>query len=120
MRTLLLQPFSELNGDPQRKRRMSDPEYAALSHVRCIQALLQNGASRCVKSLSSLLRYEDQAVADGAPKYFALLADRFIRKGLNPAPLAENGRMDSQGKKTQRQLIECIRSKDTDVETGQV
>ena len=65
-------------------------------------------------------RYEDQTVADGAPKYFALLADRFIRKGLNPAPLAENGRMDSQGKKTQRQLIECIRSKDTDVETGQV
>merc|ERR1719228_2653639 len=45
----------------------------------------------CVESLSSLLRYEDQAVADGALKCFASLADRFIRKGLDPAPLAENG-----------------------------
>ena len=39
-----------------------------------------------------LLRYEDQSVADGAPKSFASLADRFIGKGLDPAPrpLAEN------------------------------
>ena len=30
-------------------------------------------------------------VADGALKCFASLADRFIRKGVDPAPLAENG-----------------------------
>jgi len=45
----------------------------------------------CVESLSSLLRYDDQQVADGALKCFASLADRFIRKGIDPAPLAENG-----------------------------
>ena len=45
----------------------------------------------CVESLSSLLRHDDQQVADGALKCFASLADRFIRKGVDPAPLAENG-----------------------------
>ena len=45
----------------------------------------------CVESLSSLLRHDDQQVADGALKCFASLADRFIRKGVDSAPLAENG-----------------------------
>lgn len=45
----------------------------------------------CVESLSTLLRYDDSQVADGALKCFASLADRFIRKGVDPAPLAENG-----------------------------
>ena len=45
----------------------------------------------CVASLSTLLRYEDHQVADGALKCFASLADRFIRKGVDPAPLAECG-----------------------------
>ena len=45
----------------------------------------------CVESLSTLLRYDDAQVADGALKCFASLADRFIRKGVDPAPLAENG-----------------------------
>jgi E3 ubiquitin-protein ligase HECTD1 len=45
----------------------------------------------CVESLSGLLRHEDQLVADGALKCFASLADRYIRKGVDPAPLAENG-----------------------------
>ena len=45
----------------------------------------------CVESLSGLLQHEDQLVADGALKCFASLADRYIRKGVDPAPLAENG-----------------------------
>jgi len=48
----------------------------------------------CVSSLSALLKYEDRTVADGALKCFASLADRFIRKGLDPAPLGENGLAD--------------------------
>jgi len=45
----------------------------------------------CVASLSTLLKHEDSLVTDGALKCFASLADRFIRKGVDPAPLAENG-----------------------------
>ena len=45
----------------------------------------------CVECLSSLLRSEDQHVSDGALKCFAYLADRFIRKNVDPQPLAEHG-----------------------------
>ncbi|GAB6021555.1 hypothetical protein CHUAL_004153 [Chamberlinius hualienensis] len=45
----------------------------------------------CVESLSSLLKHEDTHVADGALRCFASLADRFTRKGVDPAPLAEHG-----------------------------
>lgn len=44
-----------------------------------------------VESLSTLLQHEDSMVADGALKCFASVADRFIRKGVDPAPLAEHG-----------------------------
>lgn len=44
-----------------------------------------------VKSLSKLLQHEDPMVADGALKCFASVADRFIRKGVDPQPLAEHG-----------------------------
>lgn len=44
-----------------------------------------------VESLSTLLQHEDPMVADGALKCFASVADRFIRKGVDPAPLAEHG-----------------------------
>jgi E3 ubiquitin-protein ligase HECTD1 len=45
-----------------------------------------------VECLSALLRHEDSAVADnGALKCFASLADRFIRKNVDPRPLAEHG-----------------------------
>lgn len=44
-----------------------------------------------VESLSKLLQHEDQMVADGALKCFASVADRFIRKGVDPQPLAEHG-----------------------------
>lgn len=44
-----------------------------------------------VESLSTLLQHEDPLVADGALKCFASVADRFTRKGVDPAPLAEYG-----------------------------
>lgn len=45
----------------------------------------------CVESLSTLLRHEDSHVADGALRCFASLADRYIRRGIDPAPLADHG-----------------------------
>lgn len=45
-----------------------------------------------VESLSTLLQHEDPMVADGALKCFASVADRFIRKGVDPQPLAEHGK----------------------------
>ena len=42
--------------------------------------------------MSSLLSNgDDQVVADGALKCFASLADRFIRKNVDPVPLANHG-----------------------------
>lgn len=48
----------------------------------------------CVESLSTLLEHEDQYVADGALRCFASLADRFTRRGVDPAPLAQHGLID--------------------------
>lgn len=45
----------------------------------------------CVESLSILLMHDDPLVTDGALKCFASVADRFTRKGIDPAPLAEYG-----------------------------
>ncbi|XP_054264078.1 E3 ubiquitin-protein ligase HECTD1-like [Macrosteles quadrilineatus] len=45
----------------------------------------------CVQALSTLLRHEDTHVADGALRCFASLSDRFTRRGVDPAPLAEHG-----------------------------
>ncbi|KAK7791453.1 hypothetical protein R5R35_010932 [Gryllus longicercus] len=45
----------------------------------------------CVDSLSTLLKHEDSHVADGALRCFASLADRFTRRGVDPAPLAQHG-----------------------------
>ncbi|XP_047593878.1 E3 ubiquitin-protein ligase HECTD1 isoform X6 [Lutra lutra] len=45
----------------------------------------------CVESLSSLLKHEDHQVSDGALRCFASLADRFTRRGVDPAPLAKHG-----------------------------
>ncbi|CAG2108187.1 unnamed protein product, partial [Medioppia subpectinata] len=49
----------------------------------------------CVDSLSVLLKHEDSHVADGALKCFASLADRFTRRGIDPAPLAAHGLIDN-------------------------
>ncbi|KAK2190392.1 hypothetical protein NP493_82g04009 [Ridgeia piscesae] len=48
----------------------------------------------CVESLSTLLKHEDPFVADGALRCFASLADRFTRRGIDPAPLAQHGLVD--------------------------
>lgn len=48
----------------------------------------------CVDSLSTLLRHEDSHVSDGALRCFASLADRYTRRGIDPAPLAEHGLVD--------------------------
>ncbi|XP_018329894.1 E3 ubiquitin-protein ligase HECTD1 isoform X2 [Agrilus planipennis] len=45
----------------------------------------------CVQALSTLLHHEDQHVADGALRCFASIADRFTRRGVDPAPLAQHG-----------------------------
>ncbi|XP_064621516.1 E3 ubiquitin-protein ligase HECTD1-like isoform X2 [Lineus longissimus] len=45
----------------------------------------------CIESLSTLLKHEDQFVADGALRCFASLADRFTRRSVEPAPLAKHG-----------------------------
>uniref|UniRef100_A0A8C4R5R1 E3 ubiquitin-protein ligase n=1 Tax=Eptatretus burgeri TaxID=7764 RepID=A0A8C4R5R1_EPTBU len=45
----------------------------------------------CVEALSSLLKHEDHQVSDGALRCFASLADRFMRRGVDPAPLAKHG-----------------------------
>ncbi|XP_065207160.1 E3 ubiquitin-protein ligase HECTD1 isoform X3 [Planococcus citri] len=48
----------------------------------------------CVESLSTLLKHEDAHVADGALRCFASLSDRFTRRGIDPAPLAQHGLMN--------------------------
>ncbi|XP_066257361.1 E3 ubiquitin-protein ligase Ufd4 isoform X1 [Euwallacea similis] len=45
----------------------------------------------CVEALSALLHHEDPHVADGALRCFASVADRFTRRGVDPAPLAQHG-----------------------------
>lgn len=45
----------------------------------------------CVQALSSLLQQDDTQVADGALRCFASIADRFSRRGVDPAPLAQSG-----------------------------
>ncbi|XP_044733919.1 E3 ubiquitin-protein ligase HECTD1 isoform X2 [Chrysoperla carnea] len=48
----------------------------------------------CVRSLSTLLRHDDNYVAEGALRCFASVADRFTRRGVDPAPLAQHGLVD--------------------------
>lgn len=45
----------------------------------------------CVSSLSILLVNEDLQISEPAMKCFVGLADRFIRRGKDPAPIAEKG-----------------------------
>ena len=52
----------------------------------------EDSLAECVECLSSLLsNKDDHHVADGALKCFASLADRFIRKNVDPVPLSTNG-----------------------------
>lgn len=52
---------------------------------------LDSSLPSCVESLSTLLKHEDSHVSDGALRCFASLADRFTRRSVDPAPLAEHG-----------------------------
>lgn len=45
----------------------------------------------CISSLSVLLTNEDTQISEPAMKCFVGLADRFIRRGKDPAPIAERG-----------------------------
>uniref|UniRef100_UPI00358F4806 E3 ubiquitin-protein ligase HECTD1-like n=1 Tax=Myxine glutinosa TaxID=7769 RepID=UPI00358F4806 len=44
-----------------------------------------------VEALSILFKHEDHQVSDAALRCFVSLADRFMRRGVDPAPLAEHG-----------------------------
>lgn len=48
----------------------------------------------CVASLSDLLKHSDPQVADAAMKCFVMLADRFIRRACDTAPIASKGLID--------------------------
>ena len=45
----------------------------------------------CVHSLSLLLQNSEPHVSDPTLKCFMMLSDRFIRRGRDPAPIAEKG-----------------------------
>lgn len=45
----------------------------------------------CVEALSTMLKHDDSHVSDGALRCFASLSDRFTRRGIDPAPLAQHG-----------------------------
>ena len=50
-----------------------------------------SGVDECVTSLSVLLEHNDPQVSEPAMKSFVALADRFIRRGKDPAPIASEG-----------------------------
>lgn len=53
-----------------------------------------NSLECCVDNLSVLLKHDDAMVSDGALRCFASLADRFARRDVDPAPLADKGLKD--------------------------
>lgn len=61
----------------------------------------------CMDSLSKLLQHEDSYVADVALKCFACLADRFTRRGVDPAPLAKHGLTEELLKKLVSSALAC-------------
>lgn len=50
-----------------------------------------SGVDECVTSLSVLLEHSDPQISEPAMKSFVALADRFIRRGKDPAPIASEG-----------------------------
>eukprot|EP00794_Sanderia_malayensis_P020162 gene20162-22137_t len=71
-----------------------DTLHSAMSVVARLCAKMEpsdQNLEHCVDSLSVLLQAEDVYVADGALRCFACLADRFTRRGIDPAPLAKHG-----------------------------
>ncbi|XP_071056058.1 E3 ubiquitin-protein ligase Ufd4 isoform X3 [Onthophagus taurus] len=83
-------PFIRDNGNRVHK----DTLHSAMAVVSRLCTKMEPGdvnLPTCVQALSTLLRHEDQHVADGALRCFASVADRFTRRGVDPAPLAQHG-----------------------------
>uniref|UniRef100_UPI00358F986A E3 ubiquitin-protein ligase HECTD1-like n=1 Tax=Myxine glutinosa TaxID=7769 RepID=UPI00358F986A len=71
-----------------------DTLHSAMSVVSRLCGKMEPHDSRiesCVEALSILLKHEDHQVSDGALRCFASLADSFMHRGVDPAPLAEHG-----------------------------
>jgi len=64
---------------------------AVVSKLCSKMELNDNSLRFYVKSLSNLLKHDDNHVSDGALRCFASLADRYTKRGIDPAPLAEHG-----------------------------
>ncbi|GFY76743.1 e3 ubiquitin-protein ligase HECTD1 [Trichonephila inaurata madagascariensis] len=67
----------------------------------------------CVEALSVLLKHDDTHVSDGALRCFASLADRFTRRGIDPAPLAEHGLVNRLLVKLKSVTLTCSASTST-------
>lgn len=83
-------PFIRDNGNRVHK----DTLHSAMAVVSRLCTKMEPADAQlptCVEALSTLLRHEDSNVADGALRCFASIADRFTRRGVDPAPLAEHG-----------------------------
>ncbi|XP_018579699.1 E3 ubiquitin-protein ligase Ufd4 isoform X5 [Anoplophora glabripennis] len=83
-------PFIRDNG----QRVHKDTLHSAMAVVSRLCTKLEPADAElptCVSALSTLLRHEDSHVADGALRCFASVADRFTRRGVDPAPLAQHG-----------------------------
>ncbi|XP_060532522.1 E3 ubiquitin-protein ligase Ufd4 isoform X2 [Cylas formicarius] len=83
-------PFIRDNG----QRVHKDTLHSAMAVVSRLCTKMEPADTQlqgCVQALSSLLRHEDLHVADGALRCFASVADRFTRRGVDPAPLAQHG-----------------------------
>ncbi|XP_063927928.1 E3 ubiquitin-protein ligase HECTD1 isoform X6 [Zophobas morio] len=83
-------PFIRDNGNRVHK----DTLHSAMAVVSRLCTKMEPADAQlptCVQALSTLLRHEDSHVADGALRCFASVADRFTRRGVDPAPLAQHG-----------------------------
>lgn len=83
-------PFIRDNG----QRVHKDTLHSAMAVVSRLCTKMEPADTQlptCVQALSTLLRHEDSHVADGALRCFASVADRFTRRGVDPAPLAQHG-----------------------------
>lgn len=83
-------PFIRDNG----QRVHKDTLHSAMAVVSRLCTKMEPADAQlptCVSALSTLLHHEDSHVADGALRCFASVADRFTRRGVDPAPLAQHG-----------------------------
>ncbi|XP_047133370.1 E3 ubiquitin-protein ligase HECTD1 isoform X2 [Hydra vulgaris] len=72
----------------------------------------------CTDSLSKLLHHTDNYVADSSLKCFACVTDRFIRRGVDPAPLAKHGLTDELIKKLISAATSCSLNAPNNLNSG--